>query len=111
MWVLITGITALILGTFLGYKAGIYFIRKENIILQRQLLLQREYSDHWAKEATNKNELNKQIATQQTTNTATAMQTFIQLLQASQQKQAENNNQEEKEKIEKLINQVKNNFG
>lgn len=110
MWTVIFVTATFILGIFLGYRIGSYFIRKENIVLHKQLQLLKEFSAHWAKEATAKNELNRQVATQQTENTATAIQTFIQLLQSFQQKQSESINQEEKEKMEKIINQVKNNF-
>jgi hypothetical protein len=110
MWFILAGMTVLALGIFIGYKAGTYFIKKENIILYKQVQLLHGFSQHWAHEATAKNELNKKVAEQQTQNTTTAIQTFIQLLNSFQQRQAENINQEEKEKLDRIINQVKNNF-
>ena len=100
-----------LLSFFIGYKTGGYFNRKENRLLHRQLELQKDFSAHWAREATGKNELSKQVATQQSQNTTMAIQSFIQLMQSFQQKQSEGFNQEEKEKMEKIINQVKSNFG
>lgn len=110
MWELIFISALFIFGLVIGYWIGGYFMRKENNALHKQLQLLKEFSAHWAKEATAKNELNKQVASQQTQNTAVAIQTFIQLLQSFQQRQANTNNQEESDKLEKLINQVKNNF-
>lgn len=110
MWELILLSIVLITGLGIGYWLGGLFTRKENTALQKQVTLLKEYSTHWAKEATAKSQLQQQVSAQQTQNTATAIQTFILLLQSFQQRQANAINQEEQEKLDRLINQVKNNF-
>jgi hypothetical protein len=110
MWVLIFILISLGGGIYLGYRFGVYFVRKENIILQRQLQLLQGFSNHWAAEATDKQQLSQKIAEQQSNTISSTMGTVIQLLHSLQAHQSTGMNSQEKAKVESIINQVKNNF-
>lgn len=110
MWTLIYIGTTLLVGLSLGYYIGGYFLRQENRTIQRQLELQKQFSEHWAAAATGKEELSKRVAEQQVQNVNTTMQTVIALLHSFQVQQANTASQEDKQKVEKIINQVKDNF-
>lgn len=100
-------IVSVIVVFFLGFKAGSYFINKENEVLYKQNTLLQTFSNHWANAARSQHELTQDIAEHQTSNLTSTIQAVVYLLSAFERQNAEALSSQENEKITQLINQAK----
>jgi predicted negative regulator of RcsB-dependent stress response len=112
MWTILIIIILILLGAgiYIGYRISQSLTDHENEVLKKEIHLLNNFSEHWAREATDKYELTNKIARQQQENLTSAMQNFTQLMQSLKQTEIENTNQEERRKIETAIKQIKDNF-
>jgi len=108
MWIFILIILALSIGAYTGWRAGVYFIKKENTTLQNQIDLLEAYANHWAGEATNKYQLSENLSNSQNKNLSNTMNTVIQILQTAEHQSLRNQQIEEQQQINKLIQEAKN---
>lgn len=70
-------------------------------------MLQERFSRTWAAEATDKYTLSNQVATQQVNNVRDTMQMIVLLLGRVEQQQAHAMDNEEREKMDRIIEQAK----
>lgn len=94
-------------GGYFGYRIGTHYVSQENDTLRNQLMLQERFSRTWAAEATDKYTLSNHVATQQVTNVRDTMQMVVHLLGRVEQQEANAIDNEQREKIDRIIQQAR----